>query len=175
VLNLDSDEELSSELKDEIIKVIEKNEIDGLDIKIASKSLGSFGHPWSRLNRRIRFFRKAKGYYPAKLVHESIVVNGIIKKVKGFIYDYGTQDLEIKLKKINLYSSLRAKEKFENNKQPSFFKLIFIFPFAFVKAFILKRGFLNGVKGFITATNNAYYAFLKEAKLYELNKENESV
>lgn len=173
VLNLDADEQLTEELKKEIEKVIEENKIDGLDIKISSQFLGKFNSEKSKFNRRIRFFRKSVGHYPDKLVHESIVVKGKINKADGFIYDYGTMDLKTHLSKINEYSSLRADEKFVKNKKASFAKLLFVFPLSFFKSFIIKRGFLNGMRGFIAAMNNAFYAFLKEAKLYELNNKSE--
>ncbi|MFT7823754.1 MAG: glycosyltransferase family 2 protein [Sulfurimonas sp.] len=170
VLNLDADEELSGELEEEIKETIKEDTVDGLDIKISSKYLGSFNHPLSKFNRRIRFFRKAKGYYPEKRVHESIVIDGKIKKAKGFIFDYGTLDLKTVLRKINDYSSLRAEEKFSKGKRASLLKLLLVFPLAFFKSLIIKRGFLNGTRGFIAAMNNAFYAYLKEAKLYEKNK-----
>ena len=169
VLNLDADEELTIELKNEIISTINENKGDGLNIKISSLYLGKFNSEKSKFNRRIRFFRKDLGYYPEKLVHESIIVNGKIKKAKGFIYDYGTIDLKTHLDKINAYSSLRAEEKFEKNKKSSLFKLLFVFPLAFFKSYIIKRSFLNGTRGFIASMNNSFYAYLKEAKLYELN------
>lgn len=170
VLNLDADEQLSSELEEEIKETIKEDTVDGLDMKISSKYLGSFNHPLSKFNRRIRFFRKAKGHYPEKMVHESIVIDGKIKKAKGFIFDYGTLDLKTVLRKINEYSSLRAEEKFSKRKHASILKLLFVFPLAFFKSLIIKRGFLNGTRGFIAAMNNAFYAYLKEAKLYEKDK-----
>lgn len=170
VLNLDADEEVTTNLKNEIIKTIEENKIDGLNIKISSSFMGEFNSEKSKFNRRVRFFRKSAGYYPEKLVHESIVINGKIKDADGFIYDYGTLDLRTHLNKINEYSSLRAEEKFAKNKKASIVKLLFVFPLSFIKSFIIKRGFLNGFRGFIAAMNNSFYAFLKEAKLYELNK-----
>ncbi len=170
VLNLDADEELTQKLKQEIIKTIKEDNIDGLNIKISSLYLGKFNSEKSKFNRRIRFFRKSVGYYPDKLVHESIEVKGKINKAKGFIYDYGTIDLKTHLNKINEYSTLRSLEKFQKNKKSSLLKLLFVFPLAFFKSFFIKRGFINGLRGFIAAMNNSFYAFLKEAKLYELNK-----
>ena len=170
VLNLDADEEITNKLKNEIVKTIKENKIDGLNIKISSSFMGEFNSEKSKFNRRIRFFRKSAGYYPEKLVHESIVVNGKINDADGFIYDYGTLDLKTHLNKINEYSSLRAEEKFAKNKKASIIKLLLVFPLSFIKSFIIKRGFLNGFRGFIAAMNNSFYAFLKEAKLYELNK-----
>lgn len=167
VLNLDADEELTEELKNEIKTVIDENKIDGLDIKISSKYLGKFNHSSCKFNRRVRFFRKSSGYYPEKLVHESIIIDGSINKASGFIYDYGTINLKTHLDKINSYSSLRADEKFNKGKKPSLLKLLLVFPLAFIKSYFLKRGFLNGIRGFIAAINNSFYAFLKEAKLFE--------
>lgn len=169
VLNLDADEELTSQLKDEIIQTIDENKIDGLNIKISSQYLGKFNNEKSKFNRRVRFFRKDAGHYPEKLVHESITINGKVKNANGFIYDYGTIDLKTHLSKINDYSSLRAEEKFNKNKKASLVKLLLVFPLSFFKSFFIKRGFLNGTRGFIAAINNSFYAFLKEAKLYELN------
>ena len=172
VLNLDADEEVTLDLTEEIINMIKKNQEDGLDIKISSKYLGKFNHPFSKFNRRVRFFRKSKGHYPEKLVHESIVIEGKVKKAQGFIFDYGTLDLKTHLYKINEYSTLRSEEKFAKGKKVSLLKLVFVFPLAFFKSFIIKRGFLNGRRGFIGAINNGYYAFLKEAKLSEKTKSN---
>jgi len=80
VLNLDADEVLTPELKTEILETIAQNDIDGLNIKISSRYLGDFNHPFCKFNRRVRFFRKEKGYYPEKLVHESIVVEGMLTR-----------------------------------------------------------------------------------------------
>lgn len=171
VLNLDADEQLTTELKEEIANTINDNQVNGLDIKISSMYFGKFNHPLCKFNRRVRFFRKSKGYYPQKLVHESITVEGKINKSKGFILDYGTINLETHLDKINAYSSLRAQEKVQKGKKASLLKLLTIFPLAFFKSYVIKRGLLNGIRGFIAATNSGYYAFLKEAKLYEKNSE----
>lgn len=168
VLNLDADEEIDDTLKQEIIDTIKRDNCNGLDIRISSISMGKFNHPASKFNTRIRFFKKAFGHYPDKMVHESIVIDGAIENAKGFIYDYGTLDIATHLSKINNYSTLRAEEKHAKGKKSSLLKLIFVMPLAFIKSYLIKRNFLNGRRGFISSVNNAFYAFLKEAKLYEL-------
>ncbi|MBR8461685.1 glycosyltransferase family 2 protein [Campylobacter sp. faydin G-24] len=167
VLNLDADEELSSELKNEIIKTIANDDTDALEVNISSQYLGRFPHRLCKFITRIRFFKRSLGFYPKKLVHESIKFTGQVKKSNNFIYDYGSNELNTHIDKINAYSTLRAIEKFQKHKSFSIIKLVFIFPLAFCKSYIIKRNFLNGVSGFISATNLAFYAFLKEAKLYE--------
>ena len=58
VLNLDADEQITEQLKKEIIEIIEENKIDGLNIKISSSYLGKFNSEKSKFNKRVRFFRK---------------------------------------------------------------------------------------------------------------------
>lgn len=167
VLNLDADEELSKELKDDISQAIINDDCDGLEVNIFSKYLGKFPNKCCKAITRIRFFKKNLGSYGAKLVHESIKLNGKVKKSKNFIYDHGLSTIQTQIDKINTYSSLRASEKVGKNKSSSSLKLIFVFPFAFFKSYIIRRNFLNGKRGFILAIILAFYAFLKEAKLYE--------
>lgn len=167
VLNLDADEELTPRLREEIVQTIDENKVDALNNPISGIYLGSFNHPYSKFNRRVKFFRKSAGHYPPKMVHESVVIEGKIRRAQGFILDHGMVDLATHVNKTNTYSSLRAKEKFTNKKRFSSLKLLLVFPLAFIKSFFIKRSFLNGIRGFIGAVNGSYYAFLKEAKLYE--------
>jgi glycosyltransferase involved in cell wall biosynthesis len=167
VLNLDADEQIDDELKQEIIAAVREDKCSGLDIRISSIFLGQFNRSGSKFNTRIRFFKKTLGHYPEKLVHESIVIDGFVKKARGFIYDYGSLDLKTHIAKINNYSSLRAEEKHHKGKKSSLIKLLFVMPLAFIKSYVIKRNFLNGRRGFISSVNNAFYAYLKEAKLYE--------
>jgi glycosyltransferase involved in cell wall biosynthesis len=170
-LNLDADEVIDEELRQEIIDTIAKDDCDGLYVRISGKFLYGFSHPWSKLNDRIKFFKKAKGHFPETLVHETITLNGKAKKAKGLIFDYGNNDLTTGVNKINAYSSLRAEEKMQKGKKYSILRLWLVFPIAWLKSYIIKRGFLNGSRGFIAAMNAGYYGYLKEAKLFEKNME----
>lgn len=167
VLNLDADEELSEELKNEIKKTILSDDTDGLEVKISSLYLNKFSKR-GRFIKRIRFFKKSLGKYPQKLVHESIDFLGRVKKSENFIFDYGTNEISTHISKINTYSTLRAKEKFQKQKRSSLAKIVLAMPLTFFKSYLVRRNFLNGKRGFIGSMSNAFYAFLKEAKLYEL-------
>jgi len=168
VLNLDADEEVSIELSQEISYCISNSIADGLNIPFDDRFLFQPNHPWRRKNAKPRFFRRDKGRYGDDAVHEAIHIDGKIGNAKGCINHYGESSTAIKLLKNNHYSDLRSKEYFARGKRPSVIKLLFAFPFAFFRSYILKRSFLNGWSGFICSMVNAFYAFLKEAKLYEL-------
>ena len=167
VLNLDADEEVSPELKAEILDVIKRTDIAGANIPIEEYFLGFPIHGKTKKNSHVRLFKKDKGTYGYERFHETPTVDGSIVNLKGGIRHYGETSIEVKVSKINLYSSGKAIDKFENGRSYSLLKLISIMPLAFIKSYILKRNFLNGVRGFIGSNINAFYAFLKEAKLYE--------
>ena len=167
VLNIDADEEVDELLLADIARTVSDNQVDALNIRISEYFLGRFGHPKARHNAKVRFFRQSKGCYSSSLVHEGVEINGHTGNAQGFIRHYGEVSLTVKVEKNNLYSSLRAQEKRLKNKKPSGLKLLFVFPAVFVKSFLFRRNFLNGWRGFIGSTINAFYAFLKEAKLYE--------
>lgn len=168
VLNIDADEELTAALENEIRKLVEQNEVDGLDIPIIDSFLGGPLH--SKANRRIRFFRKEKGHYNDVEVHESISVNGRVIPANSPLLHYSFGSLEERTNKLNHYSTLKAEEKAVKGKQSSILKLILVMPAIFLKGYLLRKGFLDGRRGFINAMMTAYYAFLKEAKLYEATR-----
>ena len=169
VLNLDADEILSDELKNEIRSVIASNNCDALSCQLAEVFLGKTAHPFSKHADKIRFFKKTHGQYDLDiLVHESISIKGKISSVKGVIYHHGLSSIETMVEKNNQYSSLAACTKFAQKKKSNILKMIFSFFWAFFRAYFLKRFFLNGVQGFIHSMSIGFYAFLKEAKLYEL-------
>ncbi|CAD7286825.1 glycosyltransferase family 2 protein [Campylobacter suis] len=172
VLNIDADERLSDELKNEIVKTIQNNDTDALEVSIVSLYMNSF-NTLTKPITRIRFFKKSMGFYPQKLVHESIKFSGRVRKTSTLLYDYGSNSITTHINKINNYSSLRAQEKFLKQKRSNTVKLLFIIPLVFFKSYFIRRNFLNGKRGFIAAISNAFYAFLKEAKLYELELQGE--
>lgn len=168
VLNLDADEELTAELKQQIIELVEQNnDVVGADIPIQEFFMGFPVHAATRKNSHVRLFRQSLGRYGTERFHESAVVTGSITSLSGNINHYGETSIEVKVNKNNTYSSGKALDKFERGKKSSLLKLLLIFPLMFVKSYFLRRNFLNGRRGFIGSMVNAFYAFLKEAKLYE--------
>jgi len=168
VLNLDGDEVLSAELKAEIAQVIAQNQIDALITPINDVFLAVPNSKHTKKHAKTRFFRKVKGQYDlANKVHENVMVDGIVQKAQGDIYHYGESSIFVKVEKNNQYSELKAKEKFEKAKSPSLLKLMLIMPLTFFKSYFIRRSCFNGWRGFVNSMINAFYAFLKEAKLFE--------
>lgn len=168
VLNLDGDEVLSNELKSEIVQVIQANQIDALITPINDVFLGVPNSKHTKKHAKVRFFRKSKGHYDlANKVHENVIVEGQSVKAEGDIYHYGESSIFVKVEKNNQYSNLKAVEKFQKAKKPSLLKLSLVMPMTFLKSYFIRRSCLNGWRGFVNSMINAFYAFLKEAKLFE--------
>lgn len=167
VLNLDADEELTPELGEQITQLIILDEYNGANIPIREHFMGARIHDKTKKNSHIRLFRKSQGAYGDERFHESPTVQGAIKQLSGEINHYGEVSVEVKVDKVNRYSSGKALDKFEKGKRSSVLKLLLVFPIMFIKSYFLKRNCLNGRRGFISSMVNAFYAFLKEAKLYE--------
>ena len=104
------------------------------------------------------------------LVHESIQVDGVVKRLYAPFKHYGETSIKVKLEKINRYSELSAQQKFERGKRCTPMRLFFYPVFYFFRQYFIKRQIFNGVAGVVNATLNSYYAYLKYAKLYELQQ-----
>jgi len=168
VLNLDADEELTDELRAQIHQVAQQADVSGANIPIQEHFIGQAIHAKTKKNRHIRFFRQSKGAYGKERFHESPVVEGNIVELDGAINHYGEVSVEVKVDKVNRYSSGKALDKFDKGKKSSLAKLLLVMPVTFLKSYFLRSNCYNGRRGFIGSMINAFYAFLKEAKLYEL-------
>jgi glycosyltransferase involved in cell wall biosynthesis len=175
VLNLDADEELTVELKLQILDLASDQNVAGANIPIQEFFLGFPVHSSAKKNSHIRFFRQSLGSFGTERFHETASVNGKVVALSGVINHYGEVTLEVKVRKANLYSSGKAIDKYEKGKRSSGLKLLLVFPVMFMKSYFIRRNFLNGWRGFIGSVINAFYAFLKEAKLYEQSLINKDI
>ena len=132
--------------------------------------MGKFDHQWARMHAKVRFFRKSSALFLQKEVHASAPdIQGNVGLLNHPVMHYGDVTIENKIYKNNLYSSLAAKDKSKRGKRANIIKLLLIFPLVFIKSYIFRRAFLDGWRGFVGSMISAFYAFLKEAKLYEQN------
>lgn len=168
VLNLDGDEEITTDALNELAAVMQAGVYDSVRLKRVDRFIGKFPGDSIKKANNLRFYRKSSASFDAdKLVHESAAVKGKEHCSNNFFYHYGYDDISLLQQKLNTYSSLRAEEKFLKNKKHSALKIILVFPITFINKYIFGRLFLFGLRGFIKAVMEAHYAFLKEAKLYE--------
>jgi glycosyltransferase involved in cell wall biosynthesis len=168
VLILDADERLTPELKTEIRDVIAGNKYNGLYMSRKNFFLGRWikhGGWWP--DYTLRLFRKNEGHIEARDVHEKVIVNGGIAYLKNPLEHYTYNSLSDFLKKMEIYSSLSAKELKKKGIVAGPLDLIFRPMVTFLKMFFLRFGFMDGMYGLILAVFYSYYTFLKYAKTWE--------
>lgn len=147
-----------------------------------------FGHPGYRIPRvafflgrwirhgdwypdfQLRLFDRRCGRWQGGRVHESVRVDGNPGRLNGEIRHYTYRSLSDYLRRLETYSTLASQDSFGRGKKASIFKVLANPPAAFVKAYLLKRGFLDGAPGVIVAVMGAVSVFFKYAKLYELQR-----
>lgn len=169
VLWIDADEALTKELSEELKSF--KNKEPAFDTYSFSRKANFLGrwilHSGWYPARVIRLFNKNKVTFSDSKVHEHLLFVGETGKFKNDIEHYTDPDITHYFEKFNNYTSLAADELAFKNRQ---FKRsdIIIRPAAiFLKMFILKRGFLDGIQGFILAMFSSAYVFTKYCKLWE--------
>lgn len=170
VLCLDADECLTSELALEIRDELNHPTANAYQLVRCNKFLGRYlrhgaGYP----DRSIRLFNRKIANWSSDLVHEKVeVVGGNVGLLK---YDYlhnSGEDFMKYLHKQDRYTTTQALKMFEMNKPVKLSKLFFSPIVHFIKYYILKRGFLDGVAGFIHICIGSVNSFQKYAKLYAL-------
>ena len=172
VLCLDADERITPELKDEICRLFESTPVeellDGYSVPRKSFHLGRWIlHGGWYPDRNIRLFNRTQGRWQGVNPHDVIKVDGQSAKLKGALEHYVFEDLAHNIRTNNSYSSISAKILYESGKKPSLLKL-FLKPVGkFIETYLIKRGFMDGLPGFIISIGAAYSMFLKHAKHWE--------
>ncbi len=175
VINLDADERVSSELKEEILNILEE---DGKEDKATSgyeiNRVVFFQGRWWRRGGwypefRLRFFKKKDIVWGGVDPHEKPICSGKTERLKHEILHYTYVDFFDQASRLIKYARIMATEEYKRGKRASFFK-VFVNPISrFIKFYFIKRGILEGKMGFVIALMESYYTFLKYLFLWEKN------
>ncbi len=170
-LSLDADEVLTKELAEEIAAIPDDTEFNGFDIHRVNYFLGGrMNHSGLNNEYILRLIRIGSGRYRDVLVHEGLEIEGKRTKLKNEMLHYSYADLENYFNKFNKYTSLAARDLKAKGRKFSLLGTLFRLPFEFLKRYVLKLGFLDGIRGFIWASCSTFYVFVKYIKLWNLTK-----
>ena len=170
VLWLDADERVTPELAGEIRDVLASG-----DKGTAAYAMGRrafFLGRWIRHSgwypsRVTRLFRRGMARFTEQRVHEQLVVEGNVAALRNDLLHYTDPDLHHYFSKFNRYTSLAAEDLDGAGRRWSPLDLLVRPWFQFAKMYLLRRGFLDGMQGFILAVVSSAYVFVKYAKLWE--------
>ncbi|QDE41002.1 glycosyltransferase family 2 protein [Luteibacter pinisoli] len=121
----------------------------------------------ARLNHYVRLFDRERARMSGHEVHESVVVDGPVRRLDAIIDHHGERDIEGRVDKANRYSSLQVRDRHTREPRALRLRMVAYPTIAFVRFYVLRGHWRGGWAGFIAARVHAFYAFLKYAKLYE--------
>jgi glycosyltransferase involved in cell wall biosynthesis len=171
ILFLDADERLTPELQEELININPAIDIKGYRINRRNYYFGQWlKHSGVYPDKHIRLFNKQFANITPRIIHEGVEINGNVAELSGEMIHYSFRDMTHMIDKINLYSTLEAREKLENNKQISKLGVFTHAVSTFLRVYISRKGFKDGSGGFFISFCYSMVSFLSLLKLLKLQK-----
>jgi len=172
VLSLDADERVPPKLRSEIESAIKfPQSYAAFCIPRLSSFCGRYmRHSGWYPDYVTRLFQRGEAKFSDDLVHERLIVNGTVGKLRQSLLHETFHDLDELLTKINQYSTAGAAMLNEKNKTASLKKAVGHAIWAFFRTYVLRAGFLDGREGFMLAVSTAESTYYRYAKLMLLNK-----
>jgi glycosyltransferase involved in cell wall biosynthesis len=169
ILSLDADERVTPKLAEEIQGALVNPSHAAYAIPRVTWHLGQ----WIRTtdwypDHQLRLYDRRAAQWTGKYVHEAVTVNGSTGYLRAEIEHYPYRDISDHLETIERYTSYAAAQMHEAGRHAGLRQIAGHPPLAFLRNYLLRGGIRDGVPGFIVSAMNAYYVFLKFAKLREL-------
>lgn len=175
ILQLDADEVITENLKNEILHILSdpKKVKDGYFIARKNYFFGQWIQKGGMYpNYVIRLFKNGKGHFPCKSVHEQIEIDGTIGHLENPMIHTPYPTFSDYLKKANTYTSLTRDELLQKKLPVNFVTIIkyllYLPAVTFVNLFIRHQGFRDGFSGFVWALFSGLHhaqAFIKYSRI----------
>ena len=168
VLYVDADERVSPETAGALRRVMAEGARAVYEVRRVNVAFGQRMHYGAhRPDYPRRFFPRDAVRWEG-LVHERTVSGLPVRRLGGCLLHYTYTDWDRYFQKFNQYTTLMAKRQYAEGRRAPFLKILLDPPFAFVRFYILQRGFLDGRLGFILAMLHGFYTMVKYVKLHDL-------
>lgn len=165
LFSLDADERVSPELVGEILAAVARPAADGYEMPRLSSFCGrAMRHSGWFPDHVLRLFRRGTARFSNDLVHERVVAQGAVARLKHPLIHHPVLRLEDVLSRMDRYSTAGAEMLVASGRRVSFMTGIVRGLWAFIRTYLLRGGFLDGREGFLLAIANAegtYYRYMK--------------
>lgn len=170
VLCIDADEIVTPALKASIEQVLGHATHRTYQFPRCNRFLGRYlrhgeGYP----DKGVRLFHRQHARWSDDAVHEKVIGAQDIGNLSGDLLHHSEDSLSSYLAKQDRYTTLAAHTLFERGKRSSLGKLLLSPIVRFVKFYLWRQGFRDGVPGMIHIGIGCFTTFLKYAKLAELH------
>jgi glycosyltransferase involved in cell wall biosynthesis len=169
ILSLDADETVSPALREEIEAVVERDgPRDGYEVPRRNIVWGRWvRHGGLYPDWQVRLFRRGRGRFGERAVHESVLVDGDVGRLAGHLEHRSYRDVADFLARADRYSTLAAEDWIAQGRRVHVWDFVVRPLGRFVGMYVVGRGFLDGWRGFLLAALYAYYVLIRSAKVWE--------
>ena len=172
LLNLDADELVSPELAQEIARVVSSNEQSPAAYEFPRCTF--YSGRWIRHgdwypDRVLRLWRRGAARWSGDDPHARLEVSGVISRLRSDLLHYSNESIAHQIAKIAPYNEDFAKRRVAEGGPAGWIELTFRPFWRFLRAYILRAGFLDGWQGFYIAALGSFstltrYAMVREAR-----------
>jgi glycosyltransferase involved in cell wall biosynthesis len=192
-LHLDADEQVSRELRDEILSLEQSPPFEGFLIPRYLKFMGRLLRHNLAPTFHMRLFKSGSTRCEARHYDQHFICSGRVGNLRGSMTDDIRMPLTEWTRRHNNWSDAEVKELRSRNKEGRIqgrisgnsierkrflrslydgFPLFVRPPFLFIYRYIFRLGFLDGTEGLIFCVLQTFwFRFLVDAKLFEANKQ----
>jgi len=167
-LNLDADEVVGPELRDEIARAI----------TMADPGVGAFSCPrctcflgrWIRHgdwypDRVVRLARRGRARWGGEDPHALLQVDGRVARLRSDLLHYSNESIDRQVAKIGPYSTAFVQTARAAGRRATWIDLLVRPRWRFLRGYVFKGGFLDGLPGYYIAWTNAFTVATRYAKL----------
>lgn len=115
----------------------------------------------------LRLFRRGKGRWGGSPEHTHVEVDGRVATFRGDLWHYSNPTVNGYVQKIPYYADLYLQRQLAEGARWNAPAVVFRAAWRFLRAYVLKRGFMDGYPGFFLAVSTAYAALVRHTRLYE--------
>ena len=169
VLCIDADEVVGPALRASIEKTLADPAFRAYEMARCNRFMGVWlrhgeGYPdWI-----LRLFDRRTAQWSDDPVHEGVVTDERVGRLDGDLLHESAETLHSYLEKQNLYTTLQAQALYRNRVHASTARLVLSPLVRFLKFYLLRGGFLDGVPGLVHVSVGCFNSFMKNAKLAAL-------
>lgn len=178
VLSLDADEEVSAALRDDLVAFFARADRERFAGARFPRKVWfidrwiTHGDWYPDYSLRL-FHRDRARWGGDEFVHEKIECDGPVAALRGDLHHYSFPTLAAHVAKFNPFADLFVRQQQARGARFSLAAAIFRPGWRFFRAYLLRRGFLDGFPGFYIAWATAFGAFVRYSRLYEAENRRE--
>jgi glycosyltransferase involved in cell wall biosynthesis len=174
VLCLDADERVTPELAAAITALFATGQPAAAAYTIARRNrfLGRWlAHGEGYPDWNIRLFDRRRARWSADLVHEKVLADGTPATLPGDLLHASAESIDAYIAKQNRYTTVQAEQMHARGERAGAAQLVFSPVARFLRFYVFRLGFLDGLAGFAHIAIGAFASFLKYAKLRALQQD----